>query len=107
MEFTLGLAMIERPYHVTSVRTSLTRNLSVLFPEVREELAAAFQDAILPTDSKLVIPDLRSQSLNWCFVPIADWVPYVAMEALREIVCRTSNRIFVGAPLCAFFSSYH
>lgn len=32
--------------------------------------------------------------------PCIEWVKYPASETLMWIVCRTSNRVFVGAPLC-------
>lgn len=46
---------------------------------MREELQAAFEDAIPPSD---------------------DWVKVPALDTIRQVVCRTSNRIFVGLPLC-------
>ncbi|KAJ7507426.1 cytochrome P450 [Mycena galericulata] len=68
------------PYHAGVVRTSMTRNLGVLFPEVREEIILAFED-LLPVQGK-------------------DWLTVPAFDTMMQIVCRTSNRLFVGLPLC-------
>jgi hypothetical protein len=37
-----------------------------------------------------------------------DWTGVKALETFREIICRASNRIFVGRPLCEsiFHSQY-
>ena len=32
---------------------------------------------------------------------IVDWVKVPAMETIQRVVCATTNRVFVGAPLCA------
>ena len=32
---------------------------------------------------------------------IADWVKVPMMETIQRVVCATTNRVFVGAPLCA------
>lgn len=79
IDLTLGPEIHYNPYHIPIIRSALTRNLGAVFPDVREELQLAFEEAIPPTD---------------------DWIKVPASDALREIVCRTSNRIFVGLPLC-------
>ncbi|ETW81028.1 cytochrome P450 monooxygenase 51 [Heterobasidion irregulare TC 32-1] len=79
VEYTLGPEIHHNPYHVSIIRSQLTRNLGALFPDVREEIVASFNDIIPAKD---------------------EWVKYPAMETLMKIVCRTSNRIFVGAPQC-------
>ncbi|CAL1703009.1 unnamed protein product [Somion occarium] len=79
MDWTFGPAIMGNPYHIPLIRSNLTRNLVVLFSGVREELMAAFNDAIPPSD---------------------DWIAVPALETLMTIVSRTSNRIFVGLPTC-------
>ncbi|KAA1468096.1 cytochrome P450 [Dentipellis sp. KUC8613] len=80
VDYTLGNAVNNNPYHISIIRSQLTRNLASIFPDVREELVAAFDDAIPAKEH--------------------GWVTMPATETIMEIVCRTSNRIFVGAPLC-------
>lgn len=47
----MGWGIEKDPYHAGVVRTSMTRNLSALFPEVRDEIVVAFDD-LLPLQGK-------------------------------------------------------
>ncbi|KAJ3478571.1 hypothetical protein NLI96_g9660 [Meripilus lineatus] len=49
-DFTMGTAISNNPYHVPIIRSQLTRNLSTLFSDIRDELSTAFIDLIPPTD---------------------------------------------------------
>ena len=79
MDWTFGSEVMRNPWHVPLVRSHLTKNLNVLFPDIREELMMAFDEYIPPTD---------------------EWTAFPLIDSLRMIVSRKSNRIFVGAPLC-------
>ncbi|CAL1702998.1 unnamed protein product [Somion occarium] len=79
VDYTLGPAIHHNGYHIGIVRSNLTRNLAALFPDVRDEIVAAFTEAIPLSD---------------------DWISVPALETVMQIVCRTSNRIFVGLPKC-------
>ncbi|TFK45956.1 cytochrome P450 [Heliocybe sulcata] len=79
--YTLGKNVHENGYHIPIVRSQLTKNLAVLFPEVRDEILAAFND-VIPKQAE------------------TDWVEVPAMASIMKIICRTSNRIFVGLPKC-------
>ncbi|EED82919.1 predicted protein [Postia placenta Mad-698-R] len=77
--YTLGPNVASNLYHVPIVRSQLTRALPVQFPELRDEIVCAFGDAVgMPEE--------------WKAVP--------AMEVVMDVVARTSNRLFVGLPLC-------
>ncbi|KAJ3478574.1 hypothetical protein NLI96_g9659 [Meripilus lineatus] len=78
-DYTMGTAISNNPYHVPIIRSQLTRNLSTLFSDIRDELSTAFKDFIPPTD---------------------EWTKVTALPTVMQIVCRTSNRIFVGQPVC-------
>ncbi|KAN0100091.1 Cytochrome P450 [Tylopilus felleus] len=80
IEHLLGPEVHHNPYHVGVVRLHLTRNLEVLYPELRDEVIASFADVL----------DLTGH--EWKSVP--------ALSTIQNIVCRTSNRVFVGLPLC-------
>jgi cytochrome P450 len=67
-------------FHADVVRSKLTRNTAATFKEVREELIMAMDD-LIPTRN-------------------AEWVQVSILEAVQRVICRTSNRIFVGVPLC-------
>ncbi|KAJ7086837.1 cytochrome P450 [Mycena belliarum] len=79
-EHTIGAAVMHNPYHVGAVRGSLTRNLARCFPEVRDEIVHAFDD-VLALEGK-------------------EWKTMTVLPQLMQIVARTSNRLFVGLPLC-------
>ncbi|KAJ7688405.1 hypothetical protein B0H17DRAFT_657154 [Mycena rosella] len=58
--YTMGWGIEKNPYHAGVVRTSMTRNLGTLFPEVRDEIVAAFDDLLACTSvcpSRFISPD--------------------------------------------------
>jgi cytochrome P450 len=79
-EYTLDLLNINDQFHTDIIRSKLTRNIAVTFKEVREELIMAMDD----------------------FMPMSgnEWVKVPILETLQRVICRATNRIFVGAPLC-------
>ncbi|KDQ57928.1 hypothetical protein JAAARDRAFT_34744 [Jaapia argillacea MUCL 33604] len=77
--YTLGSNVHHDGYHIPIVRSQLTRSLAKLFPDVRDEVAAAFTDVIPPTD---------------------EWTKLPGLSTIMQVVCRISNRVFVGLPLC-------
>ncbi|KAF5382328.1 hypothetical protein D9757_008447 [Collybiopsis confluens] len=79
-DYTMGLAARIDPYQVDVVRTPLTRNLAAKFDDLRDEIQAAFIDEIPAKESE------------WTNVPM--------LFTVMKIVSRTSNRFFVGLPLC-------
>ncbi|KAK0230010.1 cytochrome P450 [Armillaria nabsnona] len=79
MDYTFGRSNRLDPYHLDVVRGALTRNISPCFADVQDEIKAAFRDNIPMTE---------------------DWVEIPAYETILQIVCRASNRMFVGLPLC-------
>ncbi|EMD42273.1 hypothetical protein CERSUDRAFT_79864 [Gelatoporia subvermispora B] len=76
--YTVG--KFDDQFHIPVIRDTLTRNLSVLVPDVVDEIAHAFNECI-PTDND-------------------KWIPVDAMNIMPQIVARVSNRIFVGLPHC-------
>ncbi|CCM05809.1 uncharacterized protein FIBRA_08043 [Fibroporia radiculosa] len=50
-DYTLGRAVHENPYHISLVRSQLTRSLSAIFPQMMDEISTAFEDTI-PTPQK-------------------------------------------------------
>ncbi|KAK7047214.1 hypothetical protein VNI00_006880 [Paramarasmius palmivorus] len=78
--YTISPMIHTNPYHVEVIRTPLTRNINVRFDDIRDEIIAAFSDHI------------TTQDHEWAELPTA--------ETARKIVVRTSNRLFVGLPLC-------
>ncbi|KAF8467591.1 cytochrome P450 [Russula ochroleuca] len=79
-EYTLDFLNPEDTYSTDVIRSKLTRDVAVNFKEVHQELVMAMDD-LIPTRED-----------EWVKVPI--------METLERVICRTTSRIFVGAPLC-------
>ncbi|EJT96540.1 cytochrome P450 [Dacryopinax primogenitus] len=81
VEYTIGKALADDPWHVSVIRKQMTQNLGAKFPEIYEEISQAFADELKFPNS-------------------GDWMPVNAYELILRVVCRTSNRLFVGLPLC-------
>ena len=80
VEYTLGPPIHYDPFHIPIIRSQLTRNLGNLYTDIRDEIVTAFSDE-LPLKGN-------------------DWLEVPALSMIQQVVCRTSNRIFVGLPLC-------
>ncbi|KAF9475570.1 cytochrome P450 [Pholiota conissans] len=78
-DYMLGSQIRHEIFHITVVRTPLTRNIGYRFPDIKDEIITAFSELIPPTT-------------EWSTIP--------ALKTLMNITCRTSNRLFVGLPLC-------
>lgn len=82
----LDRTLARNPLHDPVIRRDLTRNLGSLIPEVEEELNFGV-DQFWGSDTE-----------NWTEVGVFD--------TMMQIVARTSNRIFVGLPLCTTSTFY-
>ncbi|KAJ7233059.1 cytochrome P450 [Mycena rebaudengoi] len=79
--YTLGRGIERDPYHPVVIRTSLSRNVGNRFPDVRDEIVCAFSD-LLP------------------FKDADEWITVPAYDTFLQVIARTTNRFFVGLPLC-------
>ncbi|KAF7342895.1 Cytochrome P450 [Mycena sanguinolenta] len=78
--WTLGQGFIDNDYHTKVIQSAMTRSITARFTDIRDEVAAAFEDEIkLPGD---------------------DWVAAPALATVLRVISRASNRLFVGLPLC-------
>ncbi|KAF9453720.1 cytochrome P450 [Macrolepiota fuliginosa MF-IS2] len=77
--YTFGQRFLDDAFHIVTVRSPITRNLISRFGDITDEVVEAFNDYIPPTK---------------------DWTAVPAYQTLMHIVCRVSNRYFVGLPLC-------
>ncbi|KIK15514.1 hypothetical protein PISMIDRAFT_687225 [Pisolithus microcarpus 441] len=80
VDYLIGPEINSNPYHISVARIHLTRNLGLYYPDIKDEVHAAFEELL----------DLKDNA--WKSVP--------AVETVREIVRRTSNSVFVDLPLC-------
>ncbi|PBK90609.1 cytochrome P450 [Armillaria gallica] len=79
MDHTMGRCIAADPYHIDVIRGVLTRNIVTYFADVHDEIKAAFRENIPMFE-------------EWTSVPLFETIP--------QIVCRASNRMFVGLPVC-------
>lgn len=100
MDYIFGPEVMEDGYNVTVIRECLTRNLGPLYGDIHDEICNAFDQLIPATEdgewfihmSPCVTLSLSCGRTAWHAVP--------ALRTMREIVARTSSRVFVGHPLC-------
>lgn len=97
-DYTMEPHILENPYHFRFIHLSLTRDLGGRFPELKEEVIAAFSELVPPTDSEKFILVLRDFSSN----KSRDWTTFPAWLTGKLVVLRVVNRLFVGPSLCTF-----
>jgi hypothetical protein len=95
--YTMGPDLSTNTYHVLAIRGGLTRNLGRCFPEVRDEIVHAFDD-VLALEGKGV--SCKTSPYYAIFYAISEWKGLLVMPTMMQIIARTTNRLFVGLPLC-------
>jgi len=96
VKFTLGEQITKNPYHTLIIQKQLSRAIPQLVPEIYEEVADAFNEFIPLTAGEI----RTSQHAPYGPDTGIDWTGVKALETIMNIVCRASNRVFVGRPLC-------
>jgi hypothetical protein len=76
----LDATLARNPIHELVVRRDLTRYLGGLIPDIEDELNTGVEE-LWGTDTE-------------------NWSEVVVFSSVMQIVARTSNRVFVGLPLC-------
>ncbi|TDL17296.1 cytochrome P450 [Rickenella mellea] len=77
--YTLGQRVVDNHFHIPILRSVLNRNLGAVFSEMRDEIVQSFEELIPSSD---------------------EWAGYPAAQISTQIVTRSSNRAFVGLPVC-------
>ncbi|KAJ7240650.1 cytochrome P450 [Mycena haematopus] len=80
VSYMMGSEIRDNPYHHHTVQTTLTRNLARCIPQVKDEIVCAFDDVLPLKDG--------------------DWSSFAVLPSAMRVVARTTNRLFVGLPLC-------
>jgi len=78
----LDSTLARNPIHELVVRRDLTRYLGALIPDIEDEL-------------KVGVDELWGKDTE-------KWTDVVVFSTMMKIVARTSNRLFVGLPLCMY-----
>ena len=103
-KYTFGQSLTdENQYHNNIVRNQLTRSLTTKFEDVCDEIALAMSELIpRPVKEGGMSLSLHAKTLLTFILPHSyeDWVAANGLATMRDVVCRASNRIFVGVPLC-------
>ncbi|OBZ73434.1 Ent-kaurene oxidase [Grifola frondosa] len=97
-QYTLGPSIRDNPYHIPVVRSQLTRNLAEIFPEVHDEIIASFTDAIPLTGDGMSISLFMNMYVSKYHSLCSEWTAVPALDTIMQVICRTTNRIFVGLP---------
>ncbi|KIL65509.1 hypothetical protein M378DRAFT_76984, partial [Amanita muscaria Koide BX008] len=79
-DLTIGLEHHRDRFHVEVIKRPLTKNIGARLADVQDEIITAFEDHIPATER--------------------EWTRITAYPTIMDIVCRASNRMFVGLPLC-------
>ncbi|KAI0071402.1 cytochrome P450 [Panus rudis PR-1116 ss-1] len=79
VDYTMSPAIRKNPYHIETIRNQLTKNVSVRFPDLQDEIVVSCNDLIPPTN---------------------DWSAVMILPAMMQVTCRAANRVFVGLPTC-------
>ncbi|EGO05415.1 hypothetical protein SERLA73DRAFT_83088 [Serpula lacrymans var. lacrymans S7.3] len=79
-KYTLGPEIIHNPYHTPIILHQLTRSIAAKFPDMLDEIQTSFDD------------NIQLNGNEWTSVP--------AFGTVVKAMCRTSNRVLVGLPLC-------
>lgn len=72
--------ILKKPIYEKSVRKELTRNLSLLIPEILDEITVGV-DKFFGMDTE-------------------EWKEIGVFQNMKSIISRTTNRVLVGFPLC-------
>jgi len=79
-EYTIDILNPKDEYSKEIIRSKFTRDIASAFKEAQEELIMAMDDLIPASEHK--------------------WVKVPFPETAQRVICRTTNRVFVGVPLC-------
>ncbi|KAI6043533.1 cytochrome P450 [Pisolithus marmoratus] len=88
VEYTLTPAVFHDRYHTPVLRSQLARNMGAIYPDIRNELVVAFDEAL----------DLKGNVDQTAELP--EWKSITGVDMIQEVMFRISNRVFVGLPLC-------
>lgn len=81
-ELTLGPTIMSDRYHITGIRTQLTKNLETVFPALRKEVIDAFNDLIPAGENGQAFPPKRRMaSTDPCVSRMVDVGSYEADSA--------------------------
>ncbi|KAI6039636.1 cytochrome P450 [Pisolithus marmoratus] len=80
LDHLVGSEVIANHYHISVARVHFARSLAPYYPDMKDEICTAFDELL----------DLRDD----------EWKSVLAVKTVCKIICRASNRVFVGLPLC-------
>lgn len=99
-KYTFGPIPYKDPYYVDIIRAHVFKNSGELYPDVHDEVEAAFKDLLPGHMSGLYLIPAICALLSKRYYFCTDWTPISILSIAQKVVSRTSNRVFVGSPLC-------
>ncbi|KAG9311578.1 cytochrome P450 [Chiua virens] len=82
LRYTVGYDSLENADHAVRALSQLTRHTRTMYPDMRDEIVTTFDELL----------DLEDGNSEWKSIP--------ALSMVQQVICRVSNRVFVGLPLC-------
>jgi hypothetical protein len=89
-DYTLHPEVTQNRYQLKVTKEMMARQVPNAMTDVIDEIQAAFDDEM----------DLTEGKLSRSFELTLDWTPCIPLLKAQKIIARTSNRMFVGLPLC-------
>jgi hypothetical protein len=98
-EYTLRILDPSDKYSTNIIRSKLMRDVAATFNETREELAMAMDDFFPICEDSTWYRDRPRRKIY--LTQHAEWVNVPILQTLQRVICRSTNRMFVGIPLCS------
>ncbi|KAI6037982.1 cytochrome P450, partial [Pisolithus marmoratus] len=81
LNYMIDSKVIANPYHISVTRVHLAHNTAPYYPDMRDKIFTTFDELLNLRDNDRV---------EKC----------AGIKTIWEVICRASNRVFVGLPLC-------
>lgn len=98
----MGHNIAHNQYHIPILRGIFTRSLGRLFPDIVDEVASTFEEIVSATPGGSLAYVGRSGTVKTD--DHREWVRLSTWNVALRVTSRTTNRVFVGMPLCTPFT---
>ena len=91
---------------VALIRSKLTRHLNTIIVHMSDEVDVMLDEEVC-SDGKRASCSMSIcvQAYEADLSPQAEWMPMAVVPMSQEFICRSLNRVFVGAPMCMLSTS--
>ncbi|THU75981.1 cytochrome P450 [Dendrothele bispora CBS 962.96] len=99
LRYTIGPEFCNETYHIPAIRTSLNQNLSVILPELVDEIISSFKEIDEKAMKRWTLSTKLVSRFRRRGRKDIEWVPLDGLSTVSRIVCRASTRVFVGTSM--------